>query len=265
MSSRDRLVCHAFSHLLVRLVVVDSLFHDCADHQLRSAGDRGGRHRRGRRRRRVCAGRSGHPPARRQWRWRRWRRCGRRPVSHGVQSAPGWGTSPWASTKMFLCAPQASGRTQVDLCVWPSPRAVRVWSRHNRMTTLAPDPLPTACDHSQRFGDPSADPGGLSVAAVRVAALARRWRGRPRSGCRREAQHVVSQPCHVVSDGAPYLLRPYGDGESACKRDSVHDVNRAMTIHLCGLPEGCPKGQTSRPSPLLGLAPNGVYQAVPVA
>jgi len=42
-------------------------------------------------------------------------------------------------------------------------------------------------------------------------------------------------------------------------------MRRPVTIHLCGLPEGYPEGWASRPSPLLGLAPNGVCQAVPVA
>ena len=48
------------------------------------------------------------------------------------------------------------------------------------------------------------------------------------------------------------------DGESVCKRDSVGASRHRMTIHLCGLPEGCPStGRTGRPHPLLGLAPNG--------
>ena len=41
---------------------------------------------------------------------------------------------------------------------------------------------------------------------------------------------------------------------------------RPVTIHLCGLPEGVQlPGRTGRSSPLLGLAPGGVYRAGDVA
>ena len=40
----------------------------------------------------------------------------------------------------------------------------------------------------------------------------------------------------------------------------------SVTIHLCGLPEGCPvTGRTGRPCPLLGLAPGGGCPAAGVA
>ena len=54
---------------------------------------------------------------------------------------------------------------------------------------------------------------------------------------------------------------------SACKRDSVGRCRSGgpVAIHLCGLPEGCPRpvghGRTGRSFPLLGLAPDGVYRA----
>ncbi len=64
--------------------------------------------------------------------------------------------------------------------------------------------------------------------------------------------------------GERFLFRGRCNGEAACKRDSVSDrlPGRPVTIHLCGLPEGVQlPGRTGRSSPLLGLAPGGVYRA----
>ena len=76
----------------------------------------------------------------------------------------------------------------------------------------------------------------------------------------------------VKTDASKHQLRGGGNGEVACKRDSVSDQlpGRSVTIHLCGLPEGVcgalrRHGRTGRPCPLLGLAPGGVYRADDVA
>jgi hypothetical protein len=63
-------------------------------------------------------------------------------------------------------------------------------------------------------------------------------------------------------------LRNVGDGESACRRDSVGGACRPhrVTIHLSGLPGDCSlRSRTGRPCPTLGLAPGGVCLATPVA
>ncbi len=75
-------------------------------------------------------------------------------------------------------------------------------------------------------------------------------------------------PTRPSPNGAlPLLSMVDGDGEVACKRDSVGRCRSGgpVAIHLCGLPEGCPRpvghGRTGRSFPLLGLAPDGVYRA----
>src|SRR3954452_15596272 len=51
-----------------------------------------------------------------------------------------------------------------------------------------------------------------------------------------------------------------GDGEPACKRDSVAHSREPVAIHLCG-----PPGDVDRAGhPLLGLAPGGGYRAARV-
>ena len=92
------------------------------------------------------------------------------------------------------------------------------------------------------------------------------------TGCGRRSMWRSGEMCAECVRRAPRqaenqvspLLRGGGNGEVACKRDSVSDrlPGRPVTIHLCGLPEGVQlPGRTGRSSPLLGLAPGGVYRA----
>jgi len=59
----------------------------------------------------------------------------------------------------------------------------------------------------------------------------------------------------------------WGDGESICKRDSVVPIARNRWPSICAVYPRSSRlpGWTSRPSPLLDLAPSGVYRAVRVA
>ena len=74
----------------------------------------------------------------------------------------------------------------------------------------------------------------------------------------------VSRWCHGTARAqlSCPLTRTFlaGDGEPACKRDSVGRLRDPVAIHLCGLP-----GDVDRAGhPLLGLAPGGGYRAARV-
>jgi hypothetical protein len=85
---------------------------------------------------------------------------------------------------------------------------------------------------------------------------------------RRHAQRWMTVQCHMGVAAEHGLVRALG-AASWSVSGILYAPECAVAIHLCGLPEGYLTTEaawwTSRPSPLLGLAPNGVYRAVPVA
>jgi len=93
-------------------------------------------------------------------------------------------------------------------------------------------------------------PPGLTRPRTRQSLVCRARAGESRLG--------RISPC--ICRGA----RAQRDGESVYKRDSVG--RSPVTIHLCGLPEGCRcrHRRAGRSSPLLDLAPGGVCRAVAV-
>ena len=70
-----------------------------------------------------------------------------------------------------------------------------------------------------------------------------------------------------VTGGSDPSTGLHEDGEPACRRGSVHSHagDRWPSIYAAYLGSARSPGRTGRPSPLLGLAPGGVYLAAPVA
>jgi len=99
--------------------------------------------------------------------------------------------------------------------------------------------------------------GGLQVPATsRVCRGARMGRERLQDGDRRRRTSTS-----VIAGQMPSPRETRGgDGESACRRGSVHPLRDWVAIHLCG-----PPGDIDRAGrPTFGLAPSGVCRATRV-